>query len=121
MTIEPYHYKQMLVVRKDLKMRQGKTAAQCAHASLACYLEHPDDPRMKEWLKGPFAKICVSVDSEEEMLEVEHKAIEAGIITRMIIDQGRTEFNGVPTRTVLAVGPDLHENLAPITGALKLL
>jgi len=117
----PYSYKQILVVRKDLNMRKGKIGAQCAHASLACYLEHPDDPRMKEWLKGPFTKICVSVDSEEEMLEVERKAIEAGLITRMIIDQGHTEFHGVPTRTVLAVGPDLHENLASITGTLKLL
>lgn len=118
---EPYDYKQMLVVRKDLNMRKGKIAAQAAHASLAAYLENPNDPRMLEWLKGPFAKICVSVDSEEEIDEIERKAQEAGIITRMIIDQGRTEFNGVPTKTVLAVGPDTHDNLAPITRALKLL
>jgi PTH2 family peptidyl-tRNA hydrolase len=118
---EPYDYKQMLVVRKDLNMRKGKIGAQCAHASLACYIEHPTDPRMIEWLKGPFTKICVSVDSEDELNEIETKAIEAGLITRMIVDAGRTEFNGVPTKTVLAIGPDLHANLAPITGHLKLL
>lgn len=118
---EPYEYKQMLVVRKDLNMRKGKIAAQAAHATLACYLEHPDDPRMLQWLKGPFAKICVSVDSEEEFDEVTRKAAEAGVVHRVIIDQGRTEFNGVPTKTVVAIGPDTHDNLAPITGNLKLL
>lgn len=119
--MEPYHYKQILVVRKDLKMRTGKVAAQCAHASLACYLENPDDPRMNEWLKGPFAKICVYVESEEELDLVEQKAKDAGVLSRMIIDQGRTEFHGIPTKTVLAIGPDTHDVLQLITGHLRLL
>lgn len=102
-------------------MRKGKIGAQCAHASLASYLENTLDLRMMTWLQGPFAKICVSVDSEEEFDDVVRKAEEAGLITRVIVDQGRTEFNGVPTKTVAAIGPDTHEELAPITGHLKLL
>lgn len=120
-TLDPYKYKQILVVRKDLNMRKGKIAAQCAHASLAAYLENPDDDRMVAWLKGPFTKICVSVDSEEDILRVEKQAKAHGLITRMIVDAGRTEFNGIPTRTVLAIGPDTHEALEPITGHLKLI
>lgn len=102
-------------------MRKGKIAVQAAHASLASYIEHYDDPRMDQWLLGPFAKICVSVDSEEEFDAVVAKAEEAGVLTTVIIDQGHTEFHGVPTKTVAAIGPDLHENLAPITGKLRLL
>jgi PTH2 family peptidyl-tRNA hydrolase len=117
---DPYHFKQMLVVRKDLNMRKGKIGAQCGHASLASFLKYPDDPRMLAWLDGPFAKICVSVDSEEEFDEAVRAAEEAGIMTTVIIDQGRTEFNGVPTKTVVAIGPDTHENLEPITGKDKM-
>lgn len=119
--MEPYHFKQVLVVRKDLKMRMGKVAAQAAHASLKATIENMHDPRVQAWLSGPFAKICVSVNSEEELLDVERKAAEAGLITSMIVDAGRTEFHGVPTRTVLAVGPAKNEELEPVTGDLKLL
>lgn len=119
--MEPYFYKQILVVRKDLKMRMGKVAAQAAHASLKATLDNMDDARVKAWLSGPFAKICVYVESEEELLEVERNAQQAGLITAMIVDAGRTEFHGVPTRTVLAVGPATHEELQPVTGSLKLL
>lgn len=113
--------KQMIVLRKDLNMRKGKMIAQGAHASMKATLLHLEDPRVKEWLNGPFTKIAVSVDSEEELIEVRDKAVEAGLICEEIIDAGKTEFNGVPTRTALGIGPDTHDNLFPITGNLKLL
>lgn len=113
--------KQIIVLRKDLKMRKGKMIAQGAHASMKATLQHLDDPRVKEWLSGPFTKIAVSVDSEAEFDELKEKAIEADLICEEIIDAGRTEFNGVPTKTALGIGPDTHENLFPITGHLKLL
>lgn len=113
--------KQIIVLRKDLNMRKGKLVSQGAHASMKATLLHLDDPRVKEWLNGAFTKIAVSVDSEEEMLILRDKAIEAGLICEEIIDSGKTEFNNVPTRTALGIGPDTHENLLPITGNLKLL
>ena len=114
-------YKQMLVIRKDLNMRKGKMCSQAAHASLKATLKHMDDPRVKEWLNGPFAKICVSVDSEPEMLDLAEAARDAGLICEVIVDAGRTEFNGQPTLTACGIGPDTNENLDPITGDLKLL
>lgn len=39
----------------------------------------------------------------------------------LIEDSGATEFGGVPTNTVAAVGPASNEALKPITGHLKLL
>lgn len=114
-------YRQMIIIRKDLNMRRGKQIVQGAHASMKATLLHINDSRVQEWLKGPFAKICVSVDSEEEFNELCEKAKNAGLICEEIIDAGRTEFNGVPTKTALGIGPDTKENLDKITGHLKLL
>ena len=113
--------KQMLILRKDLKMRKGKMIAQGAHASMKAMLLHKHDKRVIEWLQGPFAKIAVSVDSLEELYEISNKARAAGLICEQIVDAGRTEFHGVPTVTALGIGPDTDENLDPITGHLKLL
>lgn len=113
--------KQIIVMRKDLKMPRGKEIAQGAHASMKATLLHMDDPRVKEWLSGMFTKIAVGVNNEEELLDVYNKAREAGLIAELITDSGLTVFNGIPTNTCIAVGPDTHENLQPITGNLKLL
>lgn len=117
--------KQIIVLRKDLNMRKGKLVAQGAHASMAAILdEHhqvKDDPRISLWLNGKFTKICVSVDSEEELIEIHNEAKSQGILTTLIQDAGLTEFGGVPTLTAVSVGPDTAEKLNPITGHLKLL
>lgn len=108
-------------MRKDLNMKVGKMCAQAAHASMKATLLHMNDPRVKEWLGGMFTKIAVGVNSEEELLGVYNKAKEAGLISELITDSGLTVFNGVPTNTCIAIGPDTPENLQPITGSLKLL
>lgn len=74
-----------------------------------------------EWLSGSFTKICVSVNSEEELLAIHKQAQEAGIICSLIQDSGVTEFNGVPTYTAVAIGPALVDEINKITGDLKLL
>jgi len=113
--------KQILVMRKDLNMKVGKMCAQAAHASMKATLLHLDDPRVKEWLSGKFTKIAVGVNSEEELLALHKNALDNGLISELITDAGLTVFDGVPTNTCIAIGPDTHENLQPITGSLKLL
>lgn len=113
--------KQVIVVRKDLNMRTGKISVQVAHGSLGVTLANINHPDVKEWLDGSFTKICVSCADEDELLELERAAEDAGIINCLIVDSGKTEFRGVPTRTVLAVGPDTEEKINAITGHLKLL
>jgi hypothetical protein len=49
------------------------------------------------------------------------KAIEAGLMVSMITDAGLTEFNGVHTKTCIAIGPDWSDEIDPITKHLKLL
>lgn len=129
--------KQVLVVRKDLKMRKGKIGAQCGHAAMkamldACSLTIDGDGRRlvrfeygpsspwTPWLESGSAKVCVYVESEAELLEVYEKARAAGLVAALVTDSGRTEFGGVPTRTVVAVGPGWVEDIDPITGHLPL-
>lgn len=133
--------KQVLVVRKDLKMRKGKIAAQCAHASMkvlldlmslevtefmtpACSIRRlvsTRDSAMESWLDGAFAKICVYVESEEDLEAIHQKAKDSGLLVSMIVDSGRTEFHGVPTKTVVAVGPGWIDEVDRVTGHLPLL
>lgn len=122
--------KQVIVMRKDLKMRRGKEMAQSSHASMAVLLQfiksdgtHTlyENPSIREWLEGRFTKIVVSVESEEELLRVYTRAQEQGLPTALIQDCGATEFHNVLTYTCIAIGPAEAEELDKITGHLKLL
>lgn len=73
------------------------------------------------WLTGAFAKVCCRVNSEEELMSIHDQAIAAGLEVHLITDSGKTEFHGLPTRTCLAIGPDVADKIDPITGNLELL
>ena len=117
--------KQVIVMRNDLNMRKGKMCAQAAHASIHCLLDSvlydvgPSKIQV-EWLTQGMTKICVRVDSEEELLEVYQQAKAAGLEVHLITDAGITEFKE-PTRTCIAIGPDRADKIDKITGELKLL
>jgi peptidyl-tRNA hydrolase, PTH2 family len=119
--------KQVIVMRRDLGMRRGKEIAQGAHASMIWLAERIRHRRYtfseaeRQWLAGAFTKVCVRVDSEEELLGIVRAAEEHGVMVHLVIDAGRTEFRGVPTPTCCALGPDFAERIDPITGHLKLL
>jgi len=138
--------KQVIVIRKDLNMRKGKMVAQGAHASMKVFFNKMYNPdagsqaagitygkddignrTMKlteeelEWVDGIFTKICVSVNSEAELLEIYNKALAAGLNCSLIQDAGLTEFGGVPTITCCAIGPNFSEQIDTITGNLSLL
>lgn len=119
--------KQILVWRKDLNVRKGKLAAQIAHASSAWLIEKYKQGSFalsqeeQEWLDSGHRKICVYVESETELLVLFDAAKTSGLTTHLITDSGLTEFNGVPTRTCLSVGPHAAEKIDPLTKDLKLL
>lgn len=129
--------KQVIVMRKDLKMRRGKEIAQGAHASISFltrYLVPIDFGATKkgvwhkvllslkamQWLSEGFTKVCLQVDSEEELLEIYRAAIKGGLEAHLITDSGKTEFNGIPTHTCCALGPDDDKLIDIVTGHLKL-
>lgn len=124
--------KQVLVIRKDLKMRRGKEIAQCSHASVS-FLSNKIRSKLQgnkanillseeelEWFLGSFAKVTLQVNSEEELMQIYTEAIKAGLTTELIIDSGLTEFHGEPTKTCLAIGPHYSDKIDPITSGLKL-
>ncbi len=126
-------------MRKDLNMRKGKMIAQGAHASVDALLSlfsereesgkttytltYGEDSPLAEWLGGMYAKICVYVNSEEELMGIyEHICREnPEIPVALIEDAGLTEFHGVPTKTCLGIGPWWSEEIDHFTGDLKLL
>jgi len=130
--------KQVTVVRRDLKMRKGKFAAQCGHAaesfitnSIAQKLKTPQatsnvfeiilTKEQQEWIATGRTKIVVGVNSEEELLALINKAKEKGVTVNPIIDLGKTEFHGQQTLTCASFGPNDNELLDSITGHLELL
>ena len=68
-----------------------------------------------------FTKIVVSCDSEEELNNIYETAKENNLPCSIIVDSGLTEFNGVPTKTCVAVGPASENAVNEITGHLKLM
>jgi len=123
-------HKQVIVMRKDLNMRKGKLVAQGAHASLGAILALCKrngnqlildmDERTEPWLTGRFKKICVYVNSEQELLDIYNKALADNLVTSLIKDAGLTEFAGVATLTAVAVGPDREDKIDAVTKHLPL-
>lgn len=111
--------KQSIVVRRDLGMGRGKTAAQAAHASLEAYLDAGEDAG-KEWRGGGMKKIVLAVDSEDELLDLKEEARIEGLPHALITDAGHTQVEP-GTRTALAVGPGREEDVDRVTGDLDLL
>ena len=119
--------KQVIVIRKDLKMRRGKEIAQAAHASMSFLTKNmseykyikPTDIQL-EWIENHFTKVCLQVDSLEDLQQVAQNAELADVECHVITDKGATEFHGVPTITCLALGPDYADKIDAITGNLKL-
>ena len=134
-----YNYKQVIVMRTDLNMRKGKMIAQGAHASMKALLGFSSTNEsgsyilipissynektiaICKWLSGNYAKICVGIGNEKDLLELFDQAKNADLLCALITDSGLTEFHGVPTNTCIAIGPAKSEEIDQITGHLKLL
>ena len=119
----PQEYKMVIVVRNDLKMSIGKTAAQVGHAVLGAYQRSMNKNALlvNNWQNfSGQAKIVLQVNSEKELNDIEDNAKKNGLVTCLIRDAGRTEVEP-NTPTCCAIGPDIVSNIDKITGNLKLL
>lgn len=114
--------KLVLVVRSDLKLSKGKTAAQCSHATVLCYersaAERPD--LLKRWLQLGQAKIVLKVDGLDAMMELCKTANDSNVVAELVRDAGHTQVSA-GTITVLGLGPDREERLDLLVKDLKLL
>lgn len=130
--------KMVIVVRRDLHMRKGKAIAQACHGAVNIVLRTLDrdglpwytnsegqtevdgDSALSEWFSNSYTKVCLYVDSEEELLNLKKVADEAGILSSLVLDNGTTEFHGVKTYTCLVFEPLDSRVIDPITGNLPL-
>ena len=95
-------------VASELIEYAGKIAAQCGHATLACYKaflrSDPNHPLLKRWEHLGQAKVALKVDSEDEMLMLQATAVSLGLCAKVIHDAGRTQIAS-GSATVLGIGP----------------
>ena len=120
--------KKIRTVANDFSLSKWAAASACADDPVEAYADGFKaaldllklNPTEMEWINGIFTKICLKVDTEEQLLDVERKAREKGLACHLITDRGLTEFNGVPTNTCLAIGPDHAEKIDEVTGTLEL-
>ena len=111
-----------LCVNMELKMDKGKMCAQCGHATLGAYktaLKYCPTA-VTWWQRTGQAKIAVKVEKESLIYEIQKKAKEAGLVTYLVLDAGRTQI-AAGSRTVLAIGPAPTKSFEGITNNLKLL
>ena len=112
-------YKQVIVVRTDIKMCRGKMAAQTSHAAVDV-LDKVDKRIISGWKKEGQKKVVLKARDEKELIELAEKCKKMRLPCSLISDAGHTELEG-GTITALGIGPDTEEKINRITGSLPLL
>ena len=112
-------FKQVLVIRGDLKLPKGKMAAQAAHASVESTLRSDKD-KVKKWRNNGSAKIVVKVIDKKELYKINQIAKDSGLTTALITDAGKTVI-APGTETCEGIVPDDEEKIDLITRDLKLV
>ena len=112
-------YKQVILVRQDLKLPKGKMSVQVAHASVnALVKSHKDD--IKKWQSLGQKKVVLKVKDEEELLSYKRKVEDAGLVNSIVVDAGKTCVEP-GTITCLGIGPDKEDKIDKVTGKLKMV
>lgn len=123
--------KQVIVVRKDLKLRKSELAAQVATASMGFLLDNNESERNDVinvklsneealWLNGSFEKSIMGVDSEEDLKELMLKAEFEGIGVYPVRNLNNND-DILGALTCIALGPDNSEVINQVTKNLRLL
>lgn len=111
--------KQVILVRKDLKMPPGKLSAQVAHGSVEATFKS-DKKNLDKWLKEGMKKVVLKVEDEKELIKYFKLAKQNNLVVVLIKDAGKTVFKK-PTNTCVAIGPDEEGKIDKVTGKLKML
>ncbi len=115
----PKEYKQVILVRDDLKLPKGKLAAQVGHACVEAVLRS-DKEMVKSWRAEGMKKIVLKVKDLKEMKKYMQLAKDADIVTALITDAGHTVV-APGTETCCALGPADEQDIDVITAELKML
>lgn len=115
-------YKQIIVIRADLKMGAGKAIVQGAHASILASEKtkrvNPD--AWKSWFREGQRKIACKVQSLDDLLQVKSQVERLNVPCEIVADAGLTQLEP-GTITALGIGPVLENTIDPVTRNLKLM
>lgn len=112
-------YKQVIVVRTDIKMTPGKLSAQVAHASL--YSASKTKQTIRDaWESEGSKKVVLKVSDLAGLKELYKKANSSGLPCFLVRDAGKTQLKS-GTITCLGIGPAKERDMNKITKHLKLL
>ena len=117
-----FRYKMVIAVRRDIKLSQGKMAAQVAHAAVNCAMasKRSSTRWFRAWYDEGQKKVVVKVPTKQEMFDIKATAEAQGLTTSVITDAGLTE---VPPGTVtcIGIGPGPEDVVDKVTGHLSLM
>lgn len=112
-------YKQVVVVRKDLKLGAGKTAAQAAHASVGA-MQKASKTAVQLWEDEGSKKVVLKVEGMARLMELKRKASARKLPMFVVHDAGLTQIEA-GTVTCIGIGPAEEERIDEVTKGLKLL
>jgi peptidyl-tRNA hydrolase, PTH2 family len=112
-------YKQVIVVRDELKLPKGKLAGQVAHASVEAVLRS-EKSHIQAWRTNGQKKVVLKVQTLAQLYALEQQAKQAGLVTAIISDAGRTCIEA-GTVTCVGIGPDQEQTIDAITKNLQLV
>jgi peptidyl-tRNA hydrolase, PTH2 family len=115
-------FKQVIIVRRDINMGTGKTAAQVAHAAVMGAEKVKTSRRewFKAWFAAGQAKVVVKVKKIEELMAVRKRAEELYLPVVQVQDSGLTQIPS-GTITCVGIGPAPSNLIDKVTFGLKLL
>jgi len=120
----PFKFKQVILVRTDLKLSPGKLAAQVAHAAVNAFNITSPLTR-KSWLDEGHCKIVLQVADETALIHYYSQAKDQGLPVSLIKDFGLEGKQASPSNptgisTVVAIGPAPAEAITNLTAQLRL-
>jgi PTH2 family peptidyl-tRNA hydrolase len=124
--------KQFIVIRTDLEMSMGKTAAQASHAAMKVFFDRmcgvatmsSEDGMVGTlyeiflteeeviWKEGLFTKIVKKVKNETQLLKLYEEVKASGLNVSLIKDAALTELKE-PAYTAIAIGPNYVDRIEP--------
>lgn len=112
-------YKQVILIRHDLKLPKGKMAAQAAHASVEALFK-ADHGIVAKWRGTGMMKAVLKAKDDHELLQLYDAAQRAGLPSSLITDAGRTVVEP-GTMTACGIGPAAAAAIDKITQHLPLM
>lgn len=122
--------KQVIVIRKDLKMRKERLANISSQATIKFLLENNESDRHDElfvklskeevqWMDEHFPQSIVGVDSQDALSDISFRAQLLGINVYSVVESKNIKSKENFITSCIVLGPDDEDILNKITGNLK--